>query len=31
MISRRYRIYADTFINTIFVCEDAWKKRPLYA
>lgn len=31
MISRRYRIYADTYINTIFVCEDAWSKRPVIA
>ncbi|MES2364326.1 MAG: FkbM family methyltransferase [Pseudomonadota bacterium] len=30
MISRRYRIYADTYVNTIFVCEDAWLKRPIY-
>lgn len=31
MISKRYRIYADTYVNTIFVCEDAWLNRPVYA
>jgi FkbM family methyltransferase len=31
MRSNRYRIYADTFVNTIFVCEDAWRERPVYA
>lgn len=30
MISRRYRVYADTYINTIFVCEDAWRNRPVH-
>jgi FkbM family methyltransferase len=27
MLARRYLVYADTHINTIFVDEDAWKKR----
>ncbi|ODU47227.1 MAG: hypothetical protein ABS92_08780 [Thiobacillus sp. SCN 63-374] len=31
MTSRGYRVYADTYVNTIFVCEDAWMKRPVYA
>lgn len=31
MRSKRYRVYADTFVNTIFVCEDAWRERPVYA
>jgi len=30
MASRRYRVYADTYVNTIFVCEDAWRGRPIY-
>lgn len=30
MTSSRYRVYADTYVNTIFVCEDAWLKRPIY-
>ena len=30
MVSRRYRVYADTYVNTIFVCQDAWKGRPVY-
>lgn len=29
MIARRYKVYADTFINTIFVCQDAWDARPV--
>lgn len=31
MRSNRYHIYADTFVNTKFVCEDAWRERPVYA
>lgn len=31
MISRRYRVYADTYVNTIFVSEEAWLNRPVYA
>lgn len=27
MISKGYRAYADTYVNTIFVCEDAWSRR----
>ncbi len=30
MISRGYRVYADTYVNTIFVCQDAWQRRPIY-
>ena len=31
MRSKNYRVYADTFVNTIFVSEDAWRQRPVYA
>lgn len=31
MSSQHYKVYADTYINTIFVCQDAWQKRPIYA
>lgn len=27
MKSRCYRVYADTYVNTIFVCESAWARR----
>ena len=30
MISNKYRVYADTYVNTIFVSQDAWNKRPVY-
>lgn len=29
MISKGYKVYADTYVNTIFVCKDAWAKRPV--
>ena len=31
MISKHYKVYADTFVNTIFVCQEAWQRRPVYA
>jgi FkbM family methyltransferase len=27
MLSKGYRIYADTYVNTVFVCESAWTRR----
>lgn len=27
MISKGYRVYADTYVNTVFVCESAWARR----
>ena len=30
MKSKGYQVYADTFINTIFVCEVSWQNRPVY-
>lgn len=31
MASKHYRVYADTYVNTIFVCEHAWANRPVFA
>jgi len=30
MKSNKYLVYADTYVNTIFVSQDAWNKRPVY-
>jgi FkbM family methyltransferase len=30
MVSRGYKVYADTFVNTIFVCAETWRTRPIY-
>jgi len=27
MLDNGYQIYADTYVNTIFVCQNAWRKR----
>ena len=27
MNSKGYRVYADTYVNTVFVCETAWARR----
>lgn len=29
--TKRYKVYADTYINTIFVCEKTWRNRKKYA
>lgn len=29
--AKRYKVYADTYINTIFVCEKTWHNRKKYA
>ena len=31
MISKNYRIFADTYLNSIFVCEKVWQARPAIA
>ena len=30
MLANGYRVYADTYVNTIFVCQNAWTKRLIH-